>query len=65
VRAFARCDTRPADRRSALVCGQALKRRRDPLNIAGRNATGEVTANRRGGHYKPDDEGLRRLSAYL
>jgi len=23
VRAFARCDTRPADRRSALVCGQA------------------------------------------
>ncbi len=64
MRAFARCDTRPADRRSALVCGQALKRRRDPLDIAGRNATGEVAADR-GGHYKRDDERLRRLSAYL
>jgi len=43
----------------------ALKRRRDPLDIAGRNATGEVAANRRGGNYKRDDERLRRLSAYL
>lgn len=59
MRAFVRCDTRPADRRSALACGQALKPP-GPLDIAGRNATGEVAADRRGGHYKQDDERLRR-----
>lgn len=37
---------------------------RVPLNIVGKNATSEVAAHRRGGHYKRDDERRRRLKVF-